>query len=242
MPLMCRTWSCDYCQPRRQAELIDLAKNGTPTRFITLTAAPSSGVSPADRARKLARAWRLVVARAKRQFKITQFDYLAVFEATKRGEPHLHILCRVAFIPQRWLSAQMREIMASPIVDIRLIRSPRQTAIYVAKYVGKEPHHFATCKRYWHTKNWVIADPRPAEAERFEGRGWVVVEKSLGQIYADWTGKRLNPVMEFDHTNRAGKGLYADLVSWGAGTGRRRAQPAAAEAGIRCLLHLGSRA
>lgn len=242
IPLMCRSWGCDYCRPIRQRQLFDLAEHGTPTRFITLTASPATGISPADRARKLARAWRLVVARAKRQFKLPEFNYLAVFEATKRGEPHLHILCRVAFIPQRWLSAQMNTIMASPIVDIRIIKSAKQAARYIAKYVGKEPHHFSTCKRYWHTKNWINADPAPVHTDTFRGPGWSIVEKDLPEIYRQWKLERKIPTIVLTHRNILPRGLSMDVVSWGLGTPPAAAQPADAGEVERCYLHMGSRA
>jgi hypothetical protein len=189
--LRCRSWLCPECQPVRKRQLLELAVHGTPTKFVTLTANPAVGVSPADRARQLARAWRLVVGRAKRQFKIADLNYLAVFEATKRGEPHLHILLRSPFIPQRWLSDQMRAIMRSPIVDIRQVKNPRQAAHYVAKYIGKAPHRFATCKRYWHSKNWVTTEAaRKLDIPRPTGQ-WVIDDRALWIIEQDWRADHL---------------------------------------------------
>ncbi len=133
-----------------------LARSGSPNTFVTLTVNPAYGASPARRARSLARAWPKVVKAAKKKYGYKSIPYLCVFEATKKGEPHLHILCRVKWIDQRWLSDQMRRLINAPIVDIRRVRSPGQAAHYISKYVGKEPGHFESCKRYWRTQDYEL--------------------------------------------------------------------------------------
>lgn len=152
--LRCKSWGCETCNPRRQRQLRGMAAGGRPDKFITLTADPSKFASPEQAAAALARGWRLIVKRIKRTWPNNRIEYLCVFEAHKSGWPHLHILARSKFIPQRWLSAAAAEILQSPIVDIRAVKSPRMAAYYVAKYVGKAPGHFGTSKRYWHTKLW----------------------------------------------------------------------------------------
>jgi hypothetical protein len=55
-----------------------------------------------------------------------------------RWHPHLHILVDGSFIPQRELSdAWLKATGDSCIVDIRAVRSRRQIARYVSKYVAK---------------------------------------------------------------------------------------------------------
>lgn len=130
------------------------AAAGNPNRFITLTINPSVGSNPEHRLRLLARAWRLIVKRLRRQHPQTDIAYLAVVEGTKRGEPHLHILYRGPYIAQRWLSEAMDGIAESPIVDIRRVRDPNQVVRYVAKYITKRPAQFGTSKRYWRTQNY----------------------------------------------------------------------------------------
>lgn len=192
IPLVCRAWNCDYCRPMRKRQLVELAKRGNPNRLVTLTAAPGAGVSPAARAKALARAWRLVCKRIKRLHPGQPLEYLAVFEATKRGEPHLHILCRSGFIPQAWLSDQMREIMRSPIVDVRQVKNAKVAAAYVAKYIGKAPHHFATCKRYWTSKNWAASDPaNERRGDEWPGV-WRIVDQPLHEILRDWQKRGLD--------------------------------------------------
>lgn len=154
-PLYCNAWSCEVCQPRRRARLYRQAADGLPDTFITLTSNPVMGDSPAERAQALAEAWRVVVRRAKAEYHYPTIPYLCVFEATKSGEPHLHILLRCKWIDQRWLSDQMKLLTNAPIVDVRRITSQRQAAAYVAKYVGKDPHHFDGTKRYWCTRDYL---------------------------------------------------------------------------------------
>jgi hypothetical protein len=242
IPLMCRSWSCNYCAPRRRLSLVNLAKDGRANRFITLTASPTVGQSPADRARMLARAWRVVVARAKRQLKLPALDYLAVFERTKRGEPHLHILARCGFIPQRWLSKQMADIMSSPVVDIRQVKSSSAAAHYITKYVGKEPHHFATCKRYWHTRGWDVSEPRTVAGDEWPGAVWRVDQRDLNTIWRAWKHQRRNPTLEFECPNSERLPAFADTVRWCAARRRGAHQPAIAEALFAAEFHMGSRA
>lgn len=153
-PLRCRCWSCAFCQPWRRAQLVRWAKDGKPTTFITLTSNPHWGPNPVYRARRLIEAWRLIVKQLRRIKRYKNLQYLIVMEATAKGEPHLHILARALYIDQRWLSNRMKELARAPIVDIRRIRGAKEAARYVAKYVGKAPHQFNHCKRYWNSRDW----------------------------------------------------------------------------------------
>src|SRR5690606_38272330 len=83
-----------------------------------------------------------------------RFEFLAVFERTKAGWPHLHVLARAPWIAQRWLSEQMADLIDAPIVDIRKIQDEGRAAKYVSKYVGKDPHVFAGCKRWWRSHHY----------------------------------------------------------------------------------------
>lgn len=161
--LKCRSWGCDLCQPERGRRLRALAHAGNPTAFITLTVNPDRFPSPEDRARRLADAWRVIVRRAKTKYRYKAIPFLAVFEATKRGEPHLHVIARVRWIDQKWLSEQMDALMGAPICDIRRVWRKNQVASYITKYVGKDPHRFGTCKRYWCTQDWDQEDYQPDE-------------------------------------------------------------------------------
>jgi hypothetical protein len=165
---------------------VSLAKSGQPTTFITLTSNPRIGTSPGARARALADAWRVIVKRACRKYRYKSFPYFCVFEATKKGEPHLHILARVKWIDQKWLSRQMNSLTGAPIVDVRMVKSAGQIAQYIGKYVGKAPHRFETCKRYWRTVSWVLIKPEPLDMTGQWFDGWKVCKRSLAYLRDEW--------------------------------------------------------
>lgn len=184
--LKCRAWNCDLCRPERQTQLIAQAKSGKPTTFITLTANPKEGGSTFGRARGLAEAWRQVVKRAKRHYGYAKIPYLCVFEATKKGEPHLHILCRVKWIDQRWLSKQMKELTNSPIVDIRAVKNQKKIARYISKYIGKNPHRFETCKRYWKTQDYELVHFEREPEEGYWSPNWEIRDVSFEWLRECW--------------------------------------------------------
>lgn len=154
LPLACRAWDCQYCAPRRKARLIAQAAAGNPNKLLTLTAKPKEGETPTERLTLLHTAWKKLTKRIMRKYHWPKLHYLAVVEKTKRGEPHLHILLRCGFIPQRWLSAQMQELAGAPVVDIRAIHNARHAIRYVTKYIGKAPGKFGTHQRYWMSRDW----------------------------------------------------------------------------------------
>jgi len=165
IPLKCRAWTCEDCQPTRKRQLQQLAWRGRPNKFITLTTNTEAFDDAETAARCLIEAWRFI---RKKLESIGHFfdgdgskgsfgkvEFLAVFEETpSNGYPHLHIIARCGYIPQEWLSRVMQNFMASPIVDIRKVRSSKQIANYVTKYIGKAPGKFGTCKRYWASRAW----------------------------------------------------------------------------------------
>jgi hypothetical protein len=154
--LKCHCWTCPNCVKSRQSGLKRLARAGNPDLFLTLTTSKETDPDPDRAAALLTRAWRLVVKRAKRHFKWKHLPYFTVIEAQKNGMPHLHILLRSKYIPQKWISEQLAELINAPIVYIERIHNPRRMAAYVAKYVGKAPHKFANCKRYWRSLDWIM--------------------------------------------------------------------------------------
>jgi hypothetical protein len=157
--IWCKSWFCEYCAPIRQKQLMKQAVNGNPNKFITLTSRyRPDEITAAEAAHQLVHAWRMVVQRAKRDRIFTECQYLAVFELTERGWPHLHILARCTFMAQEWLSQRLKEYADSPIVHIRAVKSMKRAAWYVAKYTAKAPQKFTGCKRYWRTFGYDVSE------------------------------------------------------------------------------------
>jgi hypothetical protein len=94
-----------------------------------------------------------------------RLPFFCVIEAQKSGEPHLHIIARCPYVPQRWISAVMKELINAPICDIRDVSQRKKLANYVAKYCGKDPHRFGTSKRYWCSPDWRL-EPKEEKVRR----------------------------------------------------------------------------
>jgi len=152
--MYCRSWGCEVCGPKRRKQLQALAASGLPERFVTLTVNPAFGANPEDRLKLLAHAWRLAVKRYRREHGKDSLEYIAFVEATKAGEPHLHILVRSGWIDHDWLSSVMAELIEAPVVDVRKLKGLRQAIFYVTKYVTKAPARFGASKRYWKSSNY----------------------------------------------------------------------------------------
>ena len=162
--IWCKSWHCEHCAPLRQKQLMAQACAGAPNRFITITSRyRPDEMTPSQAAQELVHAWRMVVQRAKREKMIQDMQYIAVFELTKKGWPHLHILCRCEWMAHAWLSDRMQQYADSPIVDIRKVKSRKRAAWYVAKYTAKAPEKFQGCKRYWRTMGY---DLSPGKADK----------------------------------------------------------------------------
>lgn len=185
-PLSCRSWHCPNCRPGRQKALLAQGYSGHPNRFITLTSNPAQGGTVYERAKALAHAWRLIVKRLKRLHGNMGIAYLAVFEKTQRGEPHLHILYRGPWLPQSWLSAAMDELTSSPIVDVRYVEDSRKAVRYVAKYVGKDPERFIGCKRYWSSRNFAEKRPPPIPIDPLPEQRWILSPNPFHVLLARW--------------------------------------------------------
>jgi len=202
--LRCKRWSCDLCNPWNHRRVKRLAREGQPNVFLTLTVNTKKFESPDLAARALKRAWVNLRRAMERDYGVKQPPFIAIFEATKNGWPHLHILMRCRFIPQRWYSTTMERLLGSPIVDVRFITETGRIAAYVAKYVSKAPEGFEACKRWWRSHDYEVAK------EEFEGfarfgpftsevkrtieelaktkarQGWIIEEESAEYVRWRW--------------------------------------------------------
>lgn len=178
-PLRCRCWTCDHCVQVRRAELKRDARDGNPDTFLTLTVNPAFGASPDHRATLLSRSWWAIRRAARKRYGYDRMPFIAVFERTKKGEPHLHILARCKWLDQAWLSDFMRRRMLAPIVDIRRILSKRLAAWYVTKYLTKAPHKFDGVKRYWKSRDWLDPGAGAEQRDETEPGDWHVMKQSF---------------------------------------------------------------
>lgn len=182
----CRSWGCPNCAPMRKRQLIAMGFSGEPNRFITITCRRGSHPTAYEAAIALAKSWRTVVQRWRRLQKHHRGEYLCVFEATKNGWPHLHILWRGHWISQKWLSDQLRSLIASPVCWVERLASKSLVAGYVVKYCGKDAHKFGTAKRYWSSKGFCLSKPTDAPRVCPKEWKWETRNATLNSIRQEW--------------------------------------------------------
>ena len=190
----CGRWNCEICGWENQRKLAQRILCGLPNVFITLSSNPHWQVTPDEAARKLVRMFRLLRQRARRKYELSHFDFLAVFELTERGEPHLHIanrfpphqqytphkkmtrLPRVLSDLQRWISKVMGELGSAPNVRVRDVFD----VAGLASYMSKGPAKFQGCQRHWSSRRWVLN-----LHEKQEKLVWVSVPKPLADLESE---------------------------------------------------------
>lgn len=144
----CNCRFCPVCGPRnakRLASRIAAALGRIQPnewKFITLTL-KHSNAPLADQLDWLRSSFRRLRQRRLWRHKVTGgYAFLEVTWNTqdRQWHPHMHVLARCKFIPQRELAALWYEVSkGSMIVDIRVVRSAKGAAFYVTKYAGKTP-------------------------------------------------------------------------------------------------------
>ena len=195
MPLRCKCWHCEECRPLRTWRLLTEARAGKPDLFITLTWRWRASVSPDQAAVLLAHAWRSARAAYLREFGPKSLPFLAVFERTKKGQPHIHIVARCKWLDHEWLSKKMGKLIRSPNVWIERIHHKSKVAAYVTKYIGKNPERFVGVKRYWRSMDYLLP-PDPEDEPLRERSGlWEIHQLdwrscarafALGALWVRW--------------------------------------------------------
>lgn len=197
--LRCHAWTCDLCRPYRKRRLIAEVQAGAPQRLLTLTLRHTDNDDPDQQARFLGLAWARLRRKVERERPGAITAYFAVREAHKSGYPHLHVALRGDYIPWADLSRWWEEITGSPGVDIRKIWRPHSCAKYVAKYLGKDPHRFGTCKRYWRSKNWLAPIATIAPGDDGWSRTWWLDPRDLQTLAKDWDEPGALVMLDRDH-------------------------------------------
>jgi len=135
VPLSCKTWGCAKCGPRLGRLWLRRIIAGNPERCMTLSCHTKRFLTPRDAALKMKAAFEVLVRRSRATFGV--FEYTAVWELFKNGYPHLHILQKGTYLPQKWLSRQWDSLGVGYIVNIKKVHNTRQCSGYVAKYLLK---------------------------------------------------------------------------------------------------------
>ncbi len=154
------------------------ARLGKPSLFITLTSRNVAGGDPSLAAQAMVVAWRTIRAEYMKEHGLKSLPFLAVFEETKRGWPHVHIVARCKWLSQKWLKKRMGELTGSPICWVNRLTSSRKVANYITKYIGKNPHRFSGTKRYWRSLDYLQPEPEQEEKQRSTHVRWERIDCS----------------------------------------------------------------
>jgi hypothetical protein len=151
--LCCKQWDCDHCRPLLQRKLARLIIDLKPTLFATLTISAHWHGSPEERAEMLKRDWGKIRDRANRKFR-TKIDFVAVFEVTDRGEPHLHLSVANCPVRPKIFRQFLRECLQLPKGSPRVAVKHVYGVAGLARYLSKAPTLFAGRQRYWTSRGW----------------------------------------------------------------------------------------
>lgn len=174
LPMRCHKWSCPYCATIRRTHLLSQIRRGHPERHIVLTIRPNPAWTLDRLCQWLRARFRLLVQAIRRKY--GTFEYIAILELHKSGVPHLHVLARGSYIPQKWLSLRWQKLTGAWQVHIKAVTRTRRAANELAKYLAKTAVAFndkgCTAPLQAISKNWLL-DPEANKPDHAE-RDWII--------------------------------------------------------------------
>lgn len=153
----------------------------------------------------------MLIKRWRRKVEGQPVEYFLVWERTKAGWPHAHILLSAPKVSKHWLSHTWRELTGSYIIDLQPVSSFQRAAGYLTKYLAKDPQ-VPPGQRKWRrsagffTKEEKLPSQRLPTVTRWErepfdqltvaykwvSEGWFVGSHPDGYIYREHAIGRLN--------------------------------------------------
>lgn len=139
VPIRCRSWDCPHCAATMKRRLLRRLRYSKPNLFSTLTTSTRTAATPDEAFIRANAAISTLIKRWRRRFPNERVEYFLVWERTKAGWPHAHLLLVAPPVSKHWLSATWRELTGSYIVDLQPVSSLTHAAKYLAKYLAKDP-------------------------------------------------------------------------------------------------------
>lgn len=167
-----------------------------PERLITLTCDHKRFRNPYEAMDHMLKAWPKLLTLIRKKF--GSFEYLKVWELHKSGYPHIHMMQRGKFIPQKWLSAAWDRLGCGSIVDIRKIYKQDCAGKYLVKYLGKS---FAELSSLWYRKRlisksngWIIRKDEKPPGKDTTGFEWKMILNPYWRVVSDLASIGAEPV------------------------------------------------
>ncbi|MBA7547186.1 hypothetical protein ES705_39592 [subsurface metagenome] len=184
VPLRCKSWSCPHCAPRKRHAWINRFAAGEPEREMTLTTRADPSLTPVEIATRMKGHWVKFVAEIRKVF--GPFEYALVWELTKAGTPHCHVLTRGSYIPQRWLSSHWHALGEGENVDIRSVKKTRAHAAHLCKYLGKDTGqtalHLTGLRIIQVSNGYDLPSREPSPSVKYEDYVWSFIGMRPPQV------------------------------------------------------------
>ena len=188
IPMPCKSWDCKVCGPRKRAIWIQRLTAGKPEREITLTCPVGKFASSDCAAILMKKAWAKLVGKIRRVW--GPFEYALVFELTKNGTPHMHILCRGSYIAQKWISRWWDKLGIGPVVYIQSVKGEKLHAAHACKYLakanGQSAAILAPLRIIQTSSNYELEQPEKTLPEKYPDMIWTWDRRSSSEIAADF--------------------------------------------------------
>jgi hypothetical protein len=190
----CKRWTCEHCAEinkavwtARMLYAVDLI--GGDWSFVTLTAHEKTRSKLASW-QNISKGWNRLNLRLKRHF--GAFYYVRVYELTKRGSFHLHMLISLK-VPTRWWKDNARKCGMGYQAKSEVLENSHHAVFYCAKYMTKQTADFPTNVRR------ITCSQNFPDREKDKSHEWQVVGHDIlmGDLLHHTNNLRL-PAIDFD--------------------------------------------
>jgi len=183
--------------------LIHLITAAQPSTLMTLTCNPARFSNPEAAVLHMNEAFTLLVKRLRRLYPGECFEYIAIWEWTVAGWPHLHVLMRAPFIPKPIISRHWLALTGAYIVDIGDVWSFGGAAKYLAKHFTKQFYTSFKLRRFRASANFFAEGMRPSQSAPSTWGRWKVAKESMLDVLLGFTHEGLIVELHDDGGARA---------------------------------------
>ena len=203
VPISCRSWDCADCAKKNKRRLLRRLRYAEPNLFATLTTSERTASTPEEAFTRANAALPILFKRWRRYRPGMRLDYFLVWERTKRGWPHIHLLLVAPRVAKRWLSRQWLELTGCYIVDLQPLGSVEHAASYLAKYLTKDPQVPAGFRRWRRTAGFFQTAKEPPPFKLPTAGAWKIMPGSVRSQALIWFNEGLAINWERDGMLRA---------------------------------------